>query len=254
MRTFSTWIAVCLLFAWGCRSGSEAPAKSSLSIFAASSLTEAFGELADAFSKTHGIKPTLAFAGSQVLRLQIEHGARADVFASANADHMRALVSDGRVADPEIFAYNELVVIIPKQNPASIRSFLDLPRARRLVVGAPEVPVGMYTQTLLHRAEAALGADFAETVRSHIVSEESNVRLVRAKVELGEADAALVYRTDVSGDLITVEVPAELAVRASYHIGLIEGRSRGELARRWIDFVKSSEGQAILSKHGFLTP
>ena len=225
-----------------------------LTIFAASSLTEAFTELARAFASSEGgARPTLAFAGSQVLRLQIEQGARAHVFASANPRHMEALVGAELVATPETFARNELVVIVPRDNPASVRSFDDLPRARRSVVGTPEVPVGSYTRRLLENAAAAYGPDFASTVRAHVVSEESNVRLVRAKVELGEADAAIVYRTDASGRVLTIPVPPALSVRAEYQIALVGRPPHGETAQRWIAFVRSDEGQRILSEHGFVT-
>ncbi len=255
MRGASISMALGLVWAMGCSPGDSERARERITIFAASSLTEAFRDLSEGFAQSTGAPPpALVCAGSQVLRLQIEQGARADVFASANAEHTRALAVSGRVAKPEVFAYNELVVIVPKDNPASIREFSDLPHARRLVIGAPEVPIGIYTRELFERAEASLGAELISSIRSRVVSEESNVRLVRAKVELGEADAAIVYRTDVSDTVQAIDVPAGLEVRPSYYIALVSSSSRREVARRWIAFVESEAGRAILEKHGFATP
>ena len=255
MRGVQISVALGLVLAMGCESRDSGRERERFTVFAASSLSEAFGDLADAFAQTTGAPaPTLVFAGSQVLRLQIEQGARADVFASASVEHMTALAEAGHVAKPEVFAYNELVVIVPKDNPASIRELSDLARARRLVIGAPEVPIGIYTRELFDRAEALLGAELVSSIRSRVVSEESNVRLVRAKVELGEADAAIVYRTDASEAVKTIELPPEISVRASYYIGLVEASPRRELAKGWIAFVESEAGRAVLEKHGFLTP
>ena len=165
-----------------------------------------------------------------------------------------ALVSTGRVSEPRVFAENELVLITPNSNPASIERFSDLPNARRIVVGAPEVPVGAYTQELLRRAESEIGRDFAQAVRSRIVSEETNVRLVRAKVELGEADAAIVYRTDVSPGVRSIDLPVGLNVRARYFLGFVGGPPHSRAATRFANFVGSPEGRSILLKHGFKTP
>ena len=223
-------------------------------VFAASSLTDAYGDLADAFAEATGAeRPDLAFAGSQILKLQLSEGAKADLFASANSAHLDSLVASGHVSEPRVFAQNDLVVIVPRSNPASIRRFADLKDARRIVVGAPEVPIGGYTAQLFEGTASSFGPDFVRQVRANIVSEESNVRLVRAKVELGEADAAIVYRTDVSPNVRVIEVPPELAVKASYYIGFVGAQPRGA-AKRWTEFLDSPEGRAILSEHGFTAP
>jgi len=254
MRRLLTPTVVCLCLALACQNTAPKSASEGLTVFAASSLTEAFVELGEEFSRTERcLPPKFAFAGSQSLRLQIEQGAQADVFASANGDHMTALASSGAIAHPKIFAYNELVLIVPKDNPASIRKFEDLPRARRLVVGAPAVPIGQYTRELLQRAEHAFGPAFSSSARKRVVSEETNVRLVRAKVELGEADAAIVYRTDATDRVQTIEIPASLNVRAGYQIGLVGSEPTG-LAKRWMQFIDSPAGRTILARHGFATP
>jgi len=248
-------IAVCLLLASACKAHDAGEPQAALTIFAASSLTDAFDELADEFVEhTGGDRPVLAFAGSQVLRLQLSEGARADVFASADSSHIDSLVVSSRVFDPTVFAQNELVVIVPRTNPASLERFTDLTRARRIVVGAPSVPIGAYTGQMLERAELELGPRFTERVRDRIVSRESNARLVRAKVELGEADAAIVYRSDVSRAVRTIEIPPELQVRARYYIGFVGTPPPSDAAKRWVAFVASPPGRAVLAKHGFSTP
>jgi len=252
-------ILLCLLWiaaaGTGCTSH-ESSTRSTLRVFAASSLTEAFQDLERGFEASHpavDIEPI--FAGSQVLRLQIEQGAKADVFASANEGHMSALVAEGEVPGSQTFVHNELVVIVPADNPASVGSFAELPRATRLVVGTEHAPVGIYTRQIFENAGRDLGSDFVDRVRANVVSEESNVRLVRAKVELGEADAAIVYRTDVTPavGVVVVPIPADLNVLASYRIGSLERSSEQELAGQFIAYVLSEEGRRILAEHGFET-
>lgn len=240
----------------GCRCDAR-HSSTDLTVYAASSLTEVFGELERAFEAgNEDADVSLAFGGSQVLRLQIEQGAPADVFASANTSHMDALIEAGLVASSDVFAHNDLVVVVPLDNPAKIESFADLPRASRVVVGVPAVPIGAYAREALQHAAESFGADFRSDVLSHVVSEESNVRLIRAKVELGEADAAIVYRTDVtpSSRVRVIPIPAVLNVRGDYHIGVIERSPHEALARRWVAFLESTEGRRILSEHGFSTP
>jgi molybdate transport system substrate-binding protein len=242
--------------------GPSASDGGTLNVYAASSLTEAFGDMERIFEAMHpDADVALTFAGSQVLRLQIEQGAPADVFASANPAHTEALADEGLVSMAWTFAHNELVVVVPLDDPAGIASFAELADAERIVVGAESVPVGRYTREALERARATLGSDFTERVMARVVSEETNVRLARAKVELGEADAAVVYRTDAaSSDRVrTIEVPPEVNVRADYLIGLVvtpgeSDSARGRLAAAWIELVRSPEGQAVLRRHGFTIP
>ncbi len=259
IRSLGRWaLCACLLGgiapSGGC-DGAEGE-RAELSVYAAASLTDAFRDLAAGFEAAHpDVKVVINFAGSQVLRLQIEQGARADVFASANPIHMDALVQAGLVPESRVFAHNELVVIVPPDNPARIGAFADLPRARRLVIGTAQVPVGSYTRAMLRKAGARLGGAFPTRVFARVVSEENNVRLVRAKVELGEADAAIVYRTDAAacGGVRVVPIPDDLNVRAEYHIGVLADSARARLAARWLAFIASPAGQRILARHGFVT-
>jgi molybdate transport system substrate-binding protein len=239
----------------GCTSH-ESSTRSTLRVFAASSLTEAFQDLERGFEASHpavDIEPI--FAGSQVLRLQIEQGAAADVFASANVGHMSALIAEGSVPHSRTFVHNELVVIVPSDNPASVGTFAELSRATRLVVGTEHVPVGIYTRQIFEKAGRNLGSDFVDQIRANVVSEESNVRLVRAKVEMGEADAAIVYRTDVTASdrVHVVPIPDDLNVLASYLIGTLDRSSEQELAGQFVAYVLSAEGRRILAEHGFKT-
>ena len=246
---------LCVLGAAAVAAGDDkGEGRRTLQVFAASSLADAFREMEAAFEAAHpGTDVELVFAGSQVLRLQIEHGARADIFASADRRHIESLERAGLVAEYAEFAGNELVVIVPPDNPAGIESFNDLPRARRLVIGTENVPVGGYTRAALRRATAHSGPGFETAVLDRVVSEESNVRLVRAKVELGVADAAIVYRTDAApGRVRTIPMPWWANVRADYLMGAVAGSANPEGAEQWIGFVASPAGREILSRRGFV--
>ncbi len=248
------WLITLLAVTWAVASSALA-AGTTVQVFAASSLTEAFEDLARRFEALHpDIDVVLTFAGSQTLRLQIEQGARADVFASADERHLRALVDLGDVAEADPFARNELVVIVPLDNPAELETFADLARARRIVLGTERAPIGAATRAVLAAAAERLGEPFAAMVREHVVSEESNVRLVRAKVELGEADAAIVYRTDAlaSNAVRTIPIPDEVNVSTLYVIGRVERSPVAAAADLFIAFVGSPEGRMLLQGRGFV--
>lgn len=235
----------------GCSTG---PGPTELRVFAASSLTDAFGELEQRFEQDHpDVDVQLVFAGSQVLRLQIEQGAGADVFASADPHHMQPLVDAGLAEAPRVFARNALTVIVPLDGQGAVASFPDLSRAERLVIGTPAVPAGRYTREVLRRADRGLGAGFADAVLARVVSQESNVRLVRAKVELGEADAAIVFASDaVSSDRVrAVPIPPAFNVSAEYPTARLAGCSQPALAELWLDFLASPPAARVLTRHGF---
>jgi molybdate transport system substrate-binding protein len=222
-----------------------------LTVFAAASLREVFEDLGQRLeSRTPGLKVRLNFAGSQELRTQIEQGAGADVFASADQKHMGALDKAGKVVAPRIFARNTPVVVVPKGNPARIASFDDLPNARRLVIGTPEVPIGAYTLAILDKA----GREFRDKVLARVVSRELNVRQVLAKVALGEADAAIVYRTDAiaaKDKVELVEIPAKLNVEAEYPVAVLKTARNPEAARAFVELLLSGDGQKRLAAAGF---
>ena len=226
-----------------------------LNVYAASSLTEAFAEIERAYETLHPeVDVEVTYSGSQVLRLQIEQGASADVFASANVEHMQALLDADLVDESVVFAHNDLVIIVPPENPSGIEELGDLTDAQRLVIGTANVPVGRYAREVLRRAAPQHEEGFEAIVMSRVVSEEANVRLARAKVELGEADAAIVYRTDAgSADQVrVVEIARDVNVIADYPIGVVSGTERRAEANAWIALVQSEEGRAILQRHGFI--
>ena len=220
-----------------------------LVVYAASSLTEAFTAIGAAFEERHaGVRVVFNFAGSQALSTQIEHGAAADLFAAADTVHVDRLGEMNLLADdPVIFAENRLIVALPAANPADVRTLRDLARPGvRIVIGQENVPVGRYTRRML----ANLSADAA---RANVRSEELNVRQVLAKVVLGEADAGIVYVSDAAAgtaEIATLEIPAHTNVKAVYPIALLAAAKQEALARRFIAFVQSPAAQAIVRQAG----
>jgi molybdate transport system substrate-binding protein len=235
----------------------SAPVKEKeLVVFEAASLKDAFAKLARRFEQDNaGVKVIPNAAGSQELRAQIEHGADADVMASADRKHMDALAAQGLVASPSLFTCNEPVVVVRAGLAATIRTFADLPRAERIVIGSPEVPIGAYTAQILQKAAATLGPDFPARVQAKVASRELNVRQALAKVALGEADAGVVYRSDAAGagagKVAVVAIPPEMNVIAEYPIAALKAAPHPELARRFVELVKSPAGAAALREAGF---
>jgi molybdate transport system substrate-binding protein len=233
----------------------EAAQETELVVFAATSLREPFTSLGESWRTAHpGATLTFNFAGTQELRMQLEQGAAADVFASADPRHMDELVKGNRASAPTWFARNEPVIVVAKEAAESIRALGDLPRAKRLVIGAPEVPIGRYTLQVLDKAAGSLGATFRADVESKVVSRELNVRQVLNKVKLGEAEAGFVYRTDAlsAPELRVISIPAELNVIAEYPIAAITDAKHPKLAQSFVELVKSREGLSALEHAGFL--
>lgn len=228
-----------------------------LTVFAAASLTDAFAEIEKSFEAAHpGVTVTFNFAGSQALRTQIEQGAPADVFASASGKEMTTLVTGKFIADgtPQNFLANKLVVILPANNPAGLEKLEDLAKPGiKLVLAAEAVPVGNYARQALDLMNSTFGTDFKDKVLANVVSNEDDVKQVVAKVQLDEADAGIVYTSDAiaAPDLKAIEIPAELNVIAKYPIAPLTRSTNAELAKAFIDYVLSSDGQAILQKWGF---
>lgn len=254
---------VAVLAAPGCKRAAAPPPpaqENKLVVFAASSLKDAFTTMETDFQWAHrGVEVTFNFAGTQELRTQLEHGAVADVFASADFKHMSELVKQARVEKPVVFARNEPVVVLTKEAAQKVHAFADLPAVDRIVVGVPEVPIGRYTLEILGRADKAsstLGADFRKRVEAKIVSREPDVRHVLAKVTLGEAQAAIVYQSDARAardQVMVVPIPPAVNVVGEYPIAVVAGAAHPALARAWIDFVMAA-GQQALRDAGFQSP
>jgi molybdate transport system substrate-binding protein len=246
-----------LVVSTACQS-KTAPKPVELTVLAAASLREAFGDLAREFSRREpGAQVVFSFAGSQTLRTQIEQGAPADVFASADFAQITPLVRAGLLDDSKVFALNEPVLAVTLEQSKTLRELADLPNAARIVLGGDEVPIGRYGRKILANATPSLGADFATRVDAKVVSREPDVRQVLAKLLLGEADAGIVYRTDAktaAGKLAVVVIPKALNVISEYPIARLKRSTHAEMAGRWIAFVLSADGRRLLEARGFGTP
>lgn len=224
--------------------------ETTLTVFAASSLTPSFEKLAKDFEADHdGVKVEFNFAGSSDLVAQIQSGAPADVFASADEANMDKLTADDlNGSDPELFATNTLEIATPPDNPAGVQSLQDLENPDlNLVICAPEVPCGAAAQEVAQDAGVMLQPD----------SEEQAVTDVLGKVTSGEADAGLVYVTDViaaGDDVKGVEFPEARSVVNNYPIATVADSENADLAQEWVDLVLSDQGQQVLADAGFGKP
>jgi molybdate transport system substrate-binding protein len=232
--------------------------KSTLTVFAASSLTDAFGELEKTFEERNpGVEVRQSFESSSTLLTQIQQGALADVFASAAEEEMDAAVEDGLVAKkPEIFVRNREVVMVPRDNPANIQSMRDLARPGvKLVLAEEGVPAADYAVEILGKADAEWGGGFKRDVLSNVVSREADVRASVSRVALGDADATFGYASDYTPDIRdrveVIQIPEDLNITATYPIAALEDARSPGLAREWVDLVMSAEGQCVLHKWGF---
>jgi molybdate transport system substrate-binding protein len=219
-------------------------AVSGITVFAAASLTEVFPKI-DA-------GPRYSFAGSDALALQIRNGAPADVFASASPAQPEALYRDGLVLKPRWFATNRLTVIVPRGNPAQIKSVFDLRRSGiKLVIGTATVPIGLYTRQVLSR----LGITSA--VLKNVVSQESDVKGIVSKVALGQADAGFVYVTDarpVAGAVKKIAIPAWSQPKVRYEIAVVVGSSNRAAAQAFVNELATKQGRRLLVANGFGVP
>jgi molybdate transport system substrate-binding protein len=230
---------------------------STLTVLAASSLTDAFGELEGDFEQQNPDTDVVtSFASSSELLAQIEQGAPADVFASADEAKMETAVDEDLVSAPRTFVRNRPVLIVPSDNPAGIRELRDLATpGTSLVLAQDGVPIAEYAREVLANADAQYGEDFEQRVLDNIVSREANVRASANRAALGEADATFVYVTDVTPDIQdqieVIEIPQDLNVLAIYPIATVIESPNPDLAQEWVDLVLSDEGQEVLEKYGF---
>jgi molybdate transport system substrate-binding protein len=236
----------------GMRAETRSPAE--ITVFAASSLTEAFRELGTMLEdRRPGATVRFNLASSSQLAVQIVEGAPADVFASADPLQMDAVAGAGLVDEPVVFATNRLVVLVPRDNPAGISGPADLGDAGvKLVVAAPEVPAGKYAR----RALAKLGV--RDDAEANVVSNEEDVKAVVAKVSLGEADAGIAYATDVTDDLEksvrAFPFPERAGVLARYLIAPLSGAPNEPGAEAFVELVTGTQGRRVFQEHGFGLP
>ena len=229
-------------------------------VMAAASLTAAFTDVARGIQSAYPrLRIVYNFAGSQALRTQLEQGAAADVFASADDAQMQRALDSGLIDGPsQIFVRNTLLIIVPRDHPSQATSFEHLAKpGLKLTLAGPQVPVGRYSREILQAAQADHGTDFSVRVLNNLVSEETSVKQVLVKVQLGEADAGIVYASDVSEkvlqDVSAISIPNAYNRLASYPIVATRAARNPSGAAAFIRFVLSPAGQAILKAHGFIS-
>ncbi|RII20383.1 Molybdate-binding periplasmic protein precursor [Streptomyces sp. YIM 130001] len=227
--------------------GKQSGQKTQLTVLAASSLTDVFATAGAAYEKDHpGTKVKFSFAGSQELAAQVEQGAPADALVTADTKTMDGLTSD--TGKPSVIAKNRLVIAVGKGNPKKVKTLDDLAESQnKVVLAASEVPVGRYSKEILD----------AQKIKVKPVSQEPNVRAVLSKVELGEADAGLVYKTDVTaaeGKAEAVDIPDAQNAIASYPAATLKASKNTDAAAEFVKWLSSDEAQKILGDAGFQQP
>jgi molybdate transport system substrate-binding protein len=236
MKVIAALVAVLAIL-----TGSAHAQSQPLTIYAAASLTDVF--------RSFDPNQRYSFAGSNALETQIRNGAPADIFASAAPLNTQRLFRQNLVQKPVTFTSNRLALIVPKSNPAGIRSVYDLKRKPvKLVIAGTAAPVGGYTRTVLRKMGLS-------SVLSKVVSQETDVRAVTGKVALGQADAGFVYVTDaraVADRVTVIRIPAWAQPRVRYEIAVVSSSSKKAAAQAWIKTLLSARGQAALKEYGFL--
>ncbi|NJO06766.1 MAG: molybdate ABC transporter substrate-binding protein [Chloroflexaceae bacterium] len=259
------WLVMVLLAGCGQQAAPQVPAtapQAELVVFAAASLTNAFTEMGQDFeARNPDATVVFNFAGSQQLAQQLGQGAPADVFASANARQMEVAIEAGRVVSntQQIFVNNRLVVVVPADNPGEIATLQDLAQpGLKMVLAAEDVPVGEYSRAFLDKAAASgeFTADYRDAVLANIVSYEENVRAILTKVALGEADAGIVYTSDVAPNeadqVQQIDIPDTLNTIAAYPLAAVSDTAQPALTEAFLAYVLSPEGQATLAEYGFI--
>ncbi|ETW93733.1 MAG: hypothetical protein ETSY1_37940 [Candidatus Entotheonella factor] len=235
------------------------PIAGTLTVLAAASLTEPFTAIGKRLEQLHpGLRIHFNFAGSQALRMQLEQGAPADVFASANLAQMKLAKRSGVVHDEApVFAKNHLTLIVPSKNPGQITGLQALATPGiKLVLAGRHVPAGHYSRRILRRAATDYGEAFEARVLQNLVSEEHNVKQVVTKIQLGEADAGMAYVSDItlqmSNAIRSIPIPDAYNLAADYPIAMVKDTRQPAAAQVFIDFVRSEQGQAILKSYNFV--
>jgi molybdate transport system substrate-binding protein len=241
----------------GCGSNpANPPAKTTLTVFAAASLTESFTELGKRFEAAHpGTSIVFNFGGSQQLLSQLQNGAAGDVFAPASPKEIDAAKKEDLVGASEIFGCNRLVLVSPSAHELNDLKELAKPGVK-VVIADVAVPAGRYAQQLLKalRDDKHFGATVIDAIEANVVSREENVKAVLAKVRLGEADAGLVYQTDAKNTqgVHVAALPVAANPLAKYPIAALTKAPQSKLAGEFVQFVLSPDGQKTLAEFGFL--
>jgi molybdate transport system substrate-binding protein len=267
MRRGSVPALVIVLALSACSTTGSAPAASStgartgLTVFGAASLKAALDKARVAYASANpGTTITVSTDSSAALETQIEQGAPADVFLSADTTNPKKLLDKGLAAGAAAtFAENGLTIIVPSANPAGITSPKDLARRGiKVIAAADDVPITTYAKQLIDNlaGESGYPAGFAAAYAANVASKEDNVKAVVAKIELGEGDAGIVYVTDAkaSTKVMTIAVPDTANVPATYAGVVVKASPNAAAAQAFLDWFAGSDGQAILASFGFLPP
>jgi molybdate transport system substrate-binding protein len=247
-------------FVAGCAGLGTPTPPADVTVFAAASLRDAVGAAADEYRLRGSVPVSVSTDSSATLRTQIEQGARADAYLSADTANPEALAAAGLVDGPLVpFAGVRLAIVVPKDNPAGIATPFDLGRAGLKIVAAGlSVPITAYATALLENLAALPGApvDFVSAYEANVASREDNVRAAFAKVELGEADAAIVYASDALGSsaVVALDIPPEANVVATYAGAVPKTAANRAGGHAFLDFLVGPDGQAILARFGFEPP
>ncbi|WP_018130236.1 molybdate ABC transporter substrate-binding protein [Effusibacillus pohliae] len=256
LAAVSAMLVISLVTGYGMKAGS--PTKQvNMTALVAANATDPFNDLIRLFEQQHpGVKVVATYAGTQVLRTQLEQGAKADLFLSADLSHIEAIRGEGLTDRFFPVSRSHAMIVVPRQNPAGIRSLQDLgTKPVKLVIGVDSVPIGRYTRQIFEKANQGYGGQFSKNVLSHVVSFESNTKAVLQKVALGEAEAGIVYRTDVTAGfqekVMIVEIPESYNVDATNYIAVPTNAPHPELANQFVQLMLSPDGQAVFRKYGY---
>jgi len=223
----------------------------------AANATDPFNSLIEVFEQEHpGVNVEGTYAGTQVVRTQLEQGAKADIFLSADLAHIEAVKQEGLIDEFFPVSNNHLVIVVPKDDRIGIQSLEDLGiKKMKLVIGTDNVPIGRYTRQVLENANAVYGVDFSDKVMANAVSFETDVKQVLQKVSLGEAEAGVVYRTDVTEDFAkrvdVIEIPKDVNVVATNYISVPKAAPNKKLAEEFMEMMLTEKGQQVFHDYKY---
>lgn len=246
-------------FGWAPGTAGDVGAQGEVQVTAlvAANMTEAFDALADRYTERHPeVSIDASYAGTQILFTQIQHGAPADLFIAADRDYAERAKSSGLVNDFTAVSEMKPVVVVPHDNPADVDSLQDLgSKSLKLVIGVDNVPIGKYTRQVLHNAEGGYGGDFYNAVMSNVVSTDTDTKQVTQKAVTGAADAAIVYRTDVTPSVAKnvdiIPIPERYNESAANYAGVLSDAQHPDQAQQLIEFMRSPEGQKIATEYDY---
>jgi molybdenum ABC transporter molybdate-binding protein len=206
--------------------------------------------------KQKSISAKTTFAGTQILTTQMEQGAKADLFLSADLAHMQTLEKEGIVSKYQPVSHGHEVIVVPKGNPKDVKTIKDLAdKQMKLIIGVDTVPIGKYTRIVFKNADAAYGNQFTKEAMSHVVSMESDVKQVLQKVAMGEADAGVVYRSDVTpkfkDKVEIINIPSSINAESTNYIAVPKNAPDPKAGEALMNFIQSQEGQAVFAKYGY---